>query len=138
MRLSNTKDVYLLLLKTSLAWVACFVFLVLINRVSDMITDCVIHVVVCLPRPIEGMGRDLLKEWGDSNFQIFFYRTASSTTGSWSRWTILMFIYIYIYHSEHYGLILEDTILFLQGLLFFYFCVHFHFLQVHCACVLCI
>ena len=33
--------------------------------------------------------RDLWKEWGDSNFQIFFFhRTASSTTGGWSRWNI--------------------------------------------------
>ena len=32
--------------------------------------------------------RDLWKEWGDSNFQIFFHRTASSTTGDWSRWNI--------------------------------------------------
>ena len=62
-----------------------------------------------------------------------FHRTANSTTGGWSLWNILMcFICIYI-HSEHYGLIFEDTILFLQGLLFFHFCVHFHF-----ACVLCI
>ena len=33
------------------------------------------------------------------------YRTASYTTGCWCRWNILIgFIYIYIYHSEHYCL----------------------------------
>ena len=45
------------------------------------------------------------------------YRTASSTTGDWSRWDIfnVLYIYIYIYHSEHYGLSfldLTDTIFF--------------------------
>ena len=64
------------------------------------------------------------------------YRTASSTTGGWSRWNILM-CYIYIYHSEHYGLSFLDLTdaIFLQGLLFLY---TFPFLQVHFACVLCI
>ena len=32
--------------------------------------------------------RDLWKEWGDSNFQIFFHITPSSTTGGWSHWNI--------------------------------------------------
>ena len=40
-----------------------------------------IVVVVCLPRPMEGMGR---LQFSD----IFFHRTASSTTGGWSRWNI--------------------------------------------------
>ena len=38
-------------------------------------------VVVCLPRPMEGMGR---LQFSD----LFFHRTASSTTGGWSRWNI--------------------------------------------------
>ena len=46
--------------------------------------------------------RYLWKEWGDSNFQIFFHRTASSTTGGWSCWNI--FNVLDIYPSEHYGL----------------------------------
>ena len=44
----------------------------------------------------------------------------------------------FIYNSQHYGLILEDTILFLQGLPFFRFCVHFHFppASTLCMCVM--
>ena len=57
------------------------------------------------------------------------YRTASSTTGGWSRWNILMcFICIYIILSttvSHF-LDLMDAIFFLQDL---------PFLQVHFACV---
>ena len=74
-------------------------------------------VVVRLPRPMEGNG-----EFSDP------YRTASSTTGGWSRWTILMcLIYIYIYPSKHYGLIFGP-----YGChIFFYkvsiFCIRFHF-----------
>ena len=62
--------------------------------------------------------RDLWNEWGGVT-SIFrsFHRTANSTSGGWSCWTILM-CFIYIYNSEHYGIILEDTI--------FHFCVHFH------------
>ena len=37
--------------------------------------------------------RDLWKEWGDSILRSF-HRTASSTTGGWSRWDILIFFYI--------------------------------------------
>ena len=66
------------------------------------------------------------------------YRTASSTTGGWSRWNILMcLIYIYIYPSEHYGLSfldLTDAIFILQGLHFF--CIHFHFASTLCMCVM--
>ena len=35
------------------------------------------------------------------------FRNSSSTTGGWSRWNILMG-FIYIYHSEHYGLSFLD------------------------------
>ena len=33
-----------------------------------------------------------------------FHRTASSTTGGWSHWNIFN-VFLYNYHSEHYGLI---------------------------------
>ena len=47
-----------------------------------------------------------------------FHRTASSTTGGWSRWNILMcFIYI-ILSTTVLFLGITDAILFLQGLLF--------------------
>ena len=51
-----------------------------------------------------------------------FYRTASSTTGSWSRCTLNC---AYIYHSGHYDIFLDlkDAISFLQYLLL---CVYFH------------
>ena len=61
-----------------------------------------------------------------------FHRAASSTTGGWSSWNILMcyiyiYIYIYIYHSEHYGIILGGChIIFTRSPLFHFFCVHFH------------
>ena len=51
-------------------------------------------VVVRLPRPMEGL------QFSDP------YRTASSTTGDWSCWNILMCFYIY--YSEHYGLSFLD------------------------------
>ena len=49
---------------------------------------------------------DLWKEMGWLQFSDP-YRTASSTTGGWSRWNILM-CFIYIYNSEHYGLSFLD------------------------------
>ena len=54
--------------------------------------------VVRLPRPMEGNGVTPISDP---------YRTASSTTGGWSRWNILM-CFIYIYHSEHYDLSFLD------------------------------
>ena len=70
--------------------------------------------------------RDLWKEWGDSIFRSF-HRTASYTTGGWSRWNILMcFLYI-ILSTTVLFLNLKDAILFLQCLIFFV-CVHFHFI----------
>ena len=47
-----------------------------------------------------------------------FHRTASSTTGGWSRWNILM---CFIYHSEHYGLFFRGYHIIFTGLLFFHF-----------------
>ena len=64
---------------------------------------------------------DLWKEMGWLKFSDP-YRTASSTTGGWSHWNILM-CFIYVYHSEHYGLSfldLTNAFFFLQG-------IHFHF-----------
>ena len=68
--------------------------------------------------------RDLWKEMGWLQFSDL-YRTASSTIGGWSRWNILM-CYIYIYHSEHYGLSSLD----LTYAIFYkvsLFCIHFYF-----------
>ena len=80
--------------------------------------------------------RDLWKGMGQLQFSDPD-RTASSTTGGWSRWLILMsYIYIYIILSttvSHFWTLRMRF--FLQGLLFLY---TFPFLQVHCACVLCI
>ena len=80
-------------------------------------------VVVRLPRPMEGNGVTPISDP---------YRTASSTTGGWSRWNILMcFIYIYIILSttvSHFWTLRMPF--FLQGLPFLY---TFPFLQVHCA-----
>ena len=49
-----------------------------------------------------------------------------------------LMLYIYIYHSEHYSLIFEDTILFLHVSSFF-LCVYISiFFRKYTACVLCI
>ena len=58
-----------------------------------------------------------------------FHRTDSSTTGGWSRWYILMCFFLYIIQSTMVSF-LEDTRLFLQGLLFF------SFLCIFCMCVM--
>ena len=74
--------------------------------------------------------RDLWKEWGDSNFQIFFTELpvppqAAGVVG------IFFNVLIYIILSTTVSF-LEDTILFLQGLLFFSFlCTFPFFSQVH-------
>ena len=67
--------------------------------------------------------QDLWKEWGDSNFQIFSQNCKFHHRRLES---LEHFNVLFIYHSQHYRLILEDAILFLQGLLF-HFCVHFLF-----------
>ena len=79
-------------------------------------------VVVCLPRPMEGMG--------DSNFQIF------SQNCQFHHRRMESFIYIYIILSTTVSF-LEDTILFLQ-VSFFHFVYISIFSQVHLACVICI
>ena len=69
-----------------------------------------------------------------------FHRTASSHLRRLELLEHFNVPFFYIYHSEHYGLIfLEDTILFLQGLLFLHFCVHFHIFSPQstlCMCVM--
>ena len=54
---------------------------------------------------------------------IYFHRTASSTTGGWSRWNILMCFYIsFLALWSHF---LVDIILFLQVSLFSFLCTMF-------------
>ena len=90
-------------------------------------------VVVCLPRPMEGMG--------SSNFSSSHrtasstHRTASSIIGNWSRWHILMLKKVYIILSTMVSFLdVKRVILFLQGLLLFVY-ISMIFLQVHFACV---
>ena len=73
--------------------------------------------------------RELWKEWGDSNFHIFSQNCQFHHRRLESLVHFNVFLKI-IYHSEHYGHILDskDAILFLQCLIF---CVHF-------ACALCV
>ena len=78
--------------------------------------------------------RDLWKEWGDSNFQIFFYTElpvppqAAGVVGT--------FNVLDIYPSEHYGLSFFWTL----RMPFFtrspFFCIHFHFASTLCMCVM--
>ena len=65
-----------------------------------------------------------------------FHRTASSTTGGWSRWDIFN-VLLYMILSTTVSF-LEDTILFLQVSSFFIFVYISIFSQVHFAYVLCI
>ena len=82
--------------------------------------------------------RDLWKEWGDSNFQIFFHRMpvppqAAGVVGT--------FNVPDIYPSEHYGLSFFGPLrmpFFFTRSPFFLFFVYISILQVHFACVLCI
>ena len=60
-----------------------------------------------------------------------FHRTASSTTGGWSRWNIFN-VLLYIILSTMVSF-LEDIILYLQGLLFF----HFVYIPIVLASTLC-
>ena len=88
--------------------------------------DDVVVVVVHLPRPMEGNGVT-------SIFRS--YRTASSTTGGWSRWYIFNVLYIYIILSttvSHFWTLRMPC--FTRSPFFVYISI----LQVHFACVLCI
>ena len=98
----------------------------------------------CCCMPSENYGRN-----GVTPIFRSLHRTASSTTGGWSHFNVLLYIILSTTVS-----FLEDTILFLQGLLFFFslctfplffqfvyissffsVCVHFLFFF---ACTLCI
>ena len=70
--------------------------------------------------------RNLWKEWGDSNLQIFSQNCQFHHSG-WSSWNILMCFYIYIYHSEHYGLLFRTYHIIFTRSPLFSFCLHFHF-----------
>ena len=84
--------------------------LLVVSHQSAPLFEAVIHCITvyhqiicyCCCMPSESYGKN-----GETSIFRSFHRTASSTTGGWSHWNILMFIYIYIiiYHSEHYGLI---------------------------------
>ena len=60
--------------------------------------------------------RDLWKEGGDSNFQIFSHNCQFHHRRLES---LEHFNVLFIYHSKHYGLIFLGVLLFLQGLLLF-------------------
>ena len=71
----------------------------------------------CLPSETYGMN-------GATPIFRSSHRTASSTTGGWSRWNILM---CFISHSEHYGLIFRGYHIIFTGLLFLIILCTFHF-----------
>ena len=73
-------------------------------------------VVVCLPRPMEGMGR---LKFSDLFTELSVPPQAAGVVGP--------FYCAFIYHSEHYGLIF-------RGYLFIFVYISI-FLQVHVACV---
>ena len=79
--------------------------------------------------------RDLWKEWGDSNFQIFAQNYPFHHRRLESLEHFNVFLYIILSTTVSF---LEDTILLLLlGLLFFSFGVHFHFFaSTLCMCVM--
>ena len=94
--------------------------------VSNLMYFCIS--VANLPRPMEGMGR---LQFSDLFTELPVPPQAAGVIGP--------FNVLFIYHSDHYGLILDltDAILFLQCLLFFNFCAHFHFFaSTLCMCVM--
>ena len=82
-------------------------------------------VVVCLPRPMEGMGR---LKFSDRFFptELPVPPQAAGVVGT--------FNVLDIYPSEHYGLSFFGP----YGCLFFllFFCIHFHFASTLCMCVM--
>ena len=79
--------------------------------------------------------RDLWKEWGDSNFQIFSQNCQFHHRRLVSLEHFNVLLYIILSTTVSF---LEDTILFLQVSSFFHFVYISIFSQVHFACVLCI
>ena len=79
----------------------CCVGFASIDVVCYELNDCAWNIGLwqrcCLPSKTYG------RNWATPIFRSF-YRTASSTTGGWICWNIVMCLYIYIYHSEHYSL----------------------------------
>ena len=62
--------------------------------------------------------RDLWKEWGDSNFQIFSHNYQFHHRRLESLEHLMCF---FIYNSEHYGLIFRGYHIIFTGLFFFLF-----------------
>ena len=74
--------------------------------------------------------RDIWKEWGDSNFQIF----SQNCQFHHRQLELLEHFNVYFFLSTTVSF-LEDTILFLKGLLLFSFYVHFHFFFTSTICI---
>ena len=85
------------------------------------------HIVVCLPIPMEGMGRLQFSDLFSQNYQ-FHHRRLESLEH------LMCLIYILLSTTVSHFWTLRMPF-FLQGLLFF---VYISILQVHFACVLCI
>ena len=75
-----------------LLYVVCFL------RLGGFLLCSVVGVLCC------GFVLYVIRVVGDAPLWVVcvFRRVASSITGGWSRWNILMSYFIY--HSEHYGL----------------------------------
>ena len=71
----------------------------------------------CCCLPSETYGRN-----GMTPIFRSFHRTASSTTGGWSRWNIVMCFFLYI--------ILSTTVSFLEDTILFYNVLFFHFVYI--------
>ena len=77
------------------------------------------HVVVCLPRPLEGMG---WLQFSDLLTELPVLPQAAGVVGIFN----VLFIINYSLRTTVSFLDLKDVKLFLQGLLFPFLCVHFH------------
>ena len=99
-----------------------------INSITNYQPISLLLFVVCLPRPMEGMGRLQFSDLFSQNCQ-FHHRRLESLEH------LMCFIYILLSTTVSHFFDLTDAFFFLQGLLFL---VYISILQVHFACVLCI
>ena len=100
----------------------------------DVCIWCMFVLCMLLFLPSETYGRN-----GVTQIFRYFHRTTSSTTGSWSRWNILLrFLYIILSTTVSF-LDLTDATLFTKVSSFSFFCVYisfFFFAGTLCMCVM--
>ena len=88
------------------------------------------HVVVCLPRPMEGMGRLQFSDLFSQNCQ-FHHRRLESLEH------LMCLIYILLSTTVSHFLTLRMPFFFTRSLFYIiFYCIHFHFASTLCMCVM--